>query len=490
MPDDNVRIDPEFQSSRTYVHERRGPGNVRIAAVAIGIAVFALGWIFGVATPSEEIAAPATSTSAPPLWNTTSTTTVGAARTGVPAAAVRLPSALGAAVPGFSDAITLVVEGADTVEIVRWLPTRPEPETLVSIDRTGFPEQSGPDSPSSTCLDASGRWYALALDSGTLEVGPLPANGGEQQDLGATQTIARPAGVRIETPTWHATEPGKLMWLESQPDGGASLVALRTPEAPGVEDLAVQIVADGLAIEEWAGITSWIAPGIVLERSPGVGGSAGCVIFDDDGTEVARMPGLACIAQAPDGTTLWSPTAATSGTGYEPFLLSLDGRRCVELSYLESGERVCRAAWSPSGDRLAMSLGQSSNGPRLRIVESASGERVFDAPILMESCCALAWSPDGTRVALAARSTGSGSQIFIAEPGNQSLGMGHSETRFGDPGCTQALLWSTDGRFVVAPVWHPLSATSALTILDTDRGFEVSIPVSGRLIDTRIDGRA
>ncbi|MEN8234476.1 MAG: hypothetical protein ABFR89_06085 [Actinomycetota bacterium] len=488
MTDGNVRIDPEFASPRTYVHERQGPSNVRITGVAIGIAVFALGWIFGSSTISEEVAAPDTPPSTPPSQDTTSTTTIAAARTALPAVMAQLPSALGAAVPGFSDAITLVIEADDSVEIVRWLPTKPEPETLVSIDRAGFPEQTGPDDASSTCLDASGRWYALALDGGTLEVGLLPIIGAEQRDWGATKTIARPAGVRIETPTWHSTEPGKLVWLESQPDAGASLVTLRTPEAPGVEDLATEVVADGLAIEEWDGITSWIAPGIVLERSSGVGEPAGCVIFDN-GTEVARMSGLECIAQAPDGTTLWSPTAATSGAERDPFLLSLDGRRCVELSYLGSDERVCRAAWSPSGERLAMSLRRSSNGPSLRIVESASGESVFDAPILMESCCALAWSPDGARVALAARSKGSGSQIFIAELGNQSLGMGHSEPRFGDPGCTQALLWSTDGRFVVAPVWHPLSATSTLTILDTDRGFEVSIPVSGRLIETRIDGR-
>jgi len=118
------------------------------------------------------------------------------------------------------------------------------------------------------------------------------------------------------------------------------------------------------------------------------------------------------------------------------------------------------------------------------------GGMSFDAPIPMESCCALAWSPDGRRVALAARTTGSGSQIFVAEPGNLSLGTGHSEARFGDPGCARAILWSSDGRFVIAPIWHQLSGTSTLVILDTERGFEASIPVAGRLVDTRVEARA
>ncbi|MEN8234475.1 MAG: WD40 repeat domain-containing protein [Actinomycetota bacterium] len=297
MTNGSVRIDPTFASSRTYAGEQRKRHSARSVIAMIGIAAFAFGWIYG----SASITADLPDDAAPPVTPSTApaapTTIPRSTATESPTAVASLDMALGAAVPGFSDTITLTIRTNSSVDIVQWHPSKAMPETLTRM-------------------------------------------------------------------------PG---------DGLTSLGAA-----------------------------------------------------DDE-----------------------SPPNA---------LQSTDGRYLAEL------------------------VGSPPEALRMRIVETATGVFATDVPVPGSSIDGLAWSPTATRLALAASPDGGGSQLFVVTPGDQHLGVGHRETEFGDPGLVEDLLWSEDGRFVIASIQYEMSMveTSALFILDTEHGYEISIPISGRPVDLEV----
>ena len=236
MAEGSVRVDAEFATSHTFPRERNAPRAVGVTAMAIAVAAFALGWVFGVATPPEEVAAPSPASTTTMTWDVTPTTVVSAS---LPIAApARLPSALGAAVPGFADSVTFVVENDRTVDIVRWLPTHPELEILLSIDRAMLAGAAADTDLPPVALDSSGRWYALIDSAGALAVGTIPTVD-DSTDVVQAATIAGGSGELITTPMWNVAQPGQLVWLESSTAGDESVVALRTVDLGG--DAAPQI---------------------------------------------------------------------------------------------------------------------------------------------------------------------------------------------------------------------------------------------------------
>ena len=266
MAEGSVRVDAEFATSHTFPRERNAPRAVGVTAMAIAVAAFALGWVFGVATPPEEVAAPSPASTTTMTWDVTPTTVVSAS---LPIAApARLPSALGAAVPGFADSVTFVVENDRTVNIVRWLPTHPELEILLSIDRAMLAGAAADTDLPPVALDSSGRWYALIDSAGALAVGTIPTVD-DSTDVVQAATIAGGSGELITTPMWNVAQPGQLVWLESSTAGDESVVALRTVDLGGDAAPQIATIVDDLGVDEWSGIEAWLSPGIVLRRSAG-----------------------------------------------------------------------------------------------------------------------------------------------------------------------------------------------------------------------------
>ncbi|MEN8113995.1 MAG: hypothetical protein ABFS21_06370 [Actinomycetota bacterium] len=297
MTNGSVRIDPAFASSRTYAGDQDKRHPARSAIATIGIAAFAFGWIYGSASITTDLPDDAARPVTPSTTPTAPTTIPISTAPESPIAVASLDMALGAAVPGFSDTITLTIGTNSSVDVVQWHPSKATPETL------------------------------------------------------------------------------------------------------------------------------------------------------------ARLPGdrLASFGAADD-------------------------------------ESPPNSLQSPGGRYLAELVVSPPEALRMRIVETATGVFATDVPVPGSSIDGLAWSPAATRLALAASPDGGGSQIFVVTPGDQRLGVSHRGSSFGDPGLVEDLLWSEDGRFVIARIRHEMSmvGTSALFILDTALGYEALIPISGRLVEVKI----
>ena len=169
VSNDQVTIDPEFQPSPPRFGQSRW---LRFGVLAA--AAFILGWLLRSPSSGEADMTAASGWTIATIHDATSTTRPSATTSAATEATTAgLEVALSETVPGFTDAITIAVAGGEwgeEVEIIRWLPSRAAPETIVT-----FREESSEGWAWFVGLDAAGTWYAVQDDRDVLSVRPVAA---------------------------------------------------------------------------------------------------------------------------------------------------------------------------------------------------------------------------------------------------------------------------------------------------------------------------
>lgn len=209
MPDDHVTIDPEFRSSPQRAGSSRW---VQVGVVAA--AAFMLGWLLrSPAPPETEAAAMSMPTTVSTLATAATSRAPIATTSTTVAATVGMAVPLGEVVPGFGDAVTIAMSGGlwgEEVDIVRWNPSQPDPETIVSFRGDSLDGWVG-----FVGLDAAGTWYAVQDNHAVLSVRPVAATGDEESGWEpGRETVA----LRVIAAYWHDTSPGRLAWLSCPTD--------------------------------------------------------------------------------------------------------------------------------------------------------------------------------------------------------------------------------------------------------------------------------
>jgi hypothetical protein len=404
MPDDQVRIDPQF------LPPPPGDGQSRrlriVVIVAVAVAAFAYGWLLrspspGESEPDEAAVTPstalteATEAASPTTRPSTTTTTE-------PPAVFGLGMPLGEAVPGFTDTITMAVWSDAGVDLMRWRPSEPAAEIIASFpdDQQGF----------FAGLDASGSWYAVEDENGVLSVRPLLGTVALVDDAvvdepwDSSSASREAVAVRVAAVAWHDTEPGQLAWLTcwgtlggsgtlytlDVADGSAEPVPVHSVERVCAEDSGAWL--GGWGAGAW--LEGWGSWGFALVRWEEE--RLEFVLLDVDGTEVVSIgddSGDIGFYGGSGGTILRTGLLGTSGSS---FLLSVDGQRRDPVPGLADDEWVDGAVWSPNGSLLALSLRRSAtNLPLIRIVEMETGTETAEIAEPEREVWPIAWSTDG-----------------------------------------------------------------------------------------------
>lgn len=393
MPDDQVTIDPEFEPSPPSGDPDR---RFRVVAIAgVVVAAFAFGWLMR--TPEQIEPEPVEEYT---LASTTSTTTVDNAAATATATTrpsttttTEAPSTIGLsvplneAVPGFTDII--IVEHWDEagVEVARWRPTAPAPETILTF---GHDEESW-----FAGTDASGTWYATQDESGVLSAHRLS---GADPDLGWFPDL-QAVGVRVASYAWHDTEPGLLAWLTCSRAPGGPGTLFRLDVADGAAEPAAVGRIDKVCAEN-AGVwlQSWGDWGFVLALAEGERFET--VLLSPDGRETASVGNGSfdawMVAASPAGI-IW--TEESLDLRLSSFLLSPDGESRMPVPGLAEGESLEDARWSPDLTRLALSVRSSvTNNLAIRIIDPLTEAIVAEITEIADSGVEMglgAWSTDG-----------------------------------------------------------------------------------------------
>jgi hypothetical protein len=361
MAEDHVTIDPEFLPPR----RPRGPTRTKgwIAAIAAVLVALTFGWL--TRTP------PAADSADAEAVDSTTTTTVPAETVVEPAVYAELDIPLGEAVPGFTDTVVMLATPARSFEVMRWRAASATAEVMLSLPRGEVGWGSG----APWGLDASGSWFAEHLDSGLLVA----------HETTGTQVDPELIGVRVGMSVWHDTDPGRIAWVECARAGDAATLyslELADPFAEPVELRSLETSCDAVWLVRWGD------RGVVAEE-PWGGGSA---VLAGAAADMPVEPGSRLVAEAPDGTTLWSRTDGDANSS-SAFLLPPDGGERLAVAGLAVGEDPAAALWSPDGAHLALWL--EGPQPVLRIVATSSGRILHEAerPDLIDG--AWAWSTDG-----------------------------------------------------------------------------------------------
>ena len=104
--------------------------------------------------------------------------------------------------------------------------------------------------------------------------------------------------------------------------------------------------------------------------------------------------------------------AYSRGSPPHIWLMDADGSHQRRLRlHSRPGERLLEAAWSPDGQRLAVTVGTKWMS-RIFVYDIATGKRRPLRPAL-DAASSPAWSPDGTRIAFTAWTYHAGVQVYI-----------------------------------------------------------------------------
>ncbi|MEA2024082.1 MAG: WD40 repeat domain-containing protein [Actinomycetota bacterium] len=497
MSDDKVRIDPMFASTRTYPEESRGLRSGRVI-VAVGVAAFAVGWLFGAASSTPDPDGVAASTTTLPSADTTATTTsvrIVAQESGVVA---HLDMALGEAIPGFTDTITLAIWNEEGVDVQRWRPESSTPETLLTFPFEESPFLGPPMLGWPMGLDASGYWHARVLPSDTLVVDSLSPEAVDGFDLATEAPIGEAIGVRVREATWHPSKPGWLAWLETSRGHDPTTATLRMLDVADESAQPAELLEIDLEHDAPAEFRiEWLQSGIQVEIwtwEDDQTESARQVLVDADGTVVAQPEDSWFSAEGPDGTTLWTPNLEFGDSASEPFLLTPDGLQRSPVPGSRAGDRISSAEWSPDGGYLALGLGPPEEGSplsavepaRFRVIDLASGTVLVALDVHGYGVSDLEWSPDGRYVA-ASTEWEDYSTIRIVELGDPDAGIDHRVTEIDTNSMTTGpLLWSTNGRFLLAPAWQEQTDANEILIHDVIKKTTTQIPISGHAVEVRL----
>ncbi|MEJ2457369.1 MAG: hypothetical protein P8Y58_04155 [Novosphingobium sp.] len=110
------------------------------------------------------------------------------------------------------------------------------------------------------------------------------------------------------------------------------------------------------------------------------------------------------------------------------------------------GREACNPAWSPQGDRLAVSLRDGDHWAQAIVRADGSGLRVLlhGTSTLWQLNAPAAWSPDGRKIAFAATTAPYESDLFVAD-----IESGAVRNITGDAWYDEGPSWSADGKSIV-----------------------------------------
>ncbi|MEJ2409606.1 MAG: hypothetical protein P8Y48_09770 [Novosphingobium sp.] len=113
---------------------------------------------------------------------------------------------------------------------------------------------------------------------------------------------------------------------------------------------------------------------------------------------------------------------------------------------LPLGREACNPAWSPQGDRLAVSLRDGDHWAQAIVRADGSGLRVLlhGTSTLWQLNAPAAWSPDGRKIAFAATTAPYESDLFVAD-----IESGAVRNITGDAWYDEGPSWSADGKSIV-----------------------------------------
>lgn len=381
MSEDQVTIDPEFLP---HPDRGRGRGPFWVPIAAAVVAAFAFGWLLNLSAPIESDSTEAAGSTSTAARVETTPTTV-AATTSVPRtpglAVLDVP--LSDAVPGFSDTILMLSTPAESFNVIQWRPSEPTPETVLSVSRHEF----GVVGALPVGLDASGDWFGqivLPVGDDALTVHSIPDDAGESSDR---EIVA----LRVGTPLWHDTEPGRLAWLAC-PRSSQGLTALFTLDVSDRSSEPVELRSterdcrdlELLRWGSWGVLTeSWRDDGLTLVRA--------------DGTDMAIEFGSWILA---DGTILRTEHIPRE-SGASWFLISPDDQQRNPLPGRSNDGQLLDAAWSPDGTHLAIRLSVhlgpepfSDGTSALRVVDMAANTIIEQVAELGSDVITMEWSSD------------------------------------------------------------------------------------------------
>jgi len=366
MADDQVTIDPQF--SPPPPGDGQGPWLRAAGVVGVVAAAFIFGWLLRSPSPAEsepdEVAATSSTALAGETVAASTTTRPPTTTTTEPPEMVGLEMPLGEAVPGFTDTIMMEVWSEAGIDLMRWRPSEPAPETIVSFSH---------DEPSGFAgLDASGTWYAVQDENGVLSIRPVT---GVVDDSGGwwPPAFREAVGLRVAALAWHDTEPGRLAWLTcSRTAGGPGTLYTLDVTVGTAEPVPIRPVENACSENSGVYLGGWGDWGFELGRwDESEPYEESVFLLHFDGTEKATLGGDVWFAPSPGGV-IW--TEEVSGPGATSYLVTTDGQTRRPVPGLADDEWVDGALWSLDGSLLALSPSKAfTDTPVIRIVEVATG---------------------------------------------------------------------------------------------------------------------
>jgi hypothetical protein len=293
-------------------------------------------------------------TTTAPVTSTTQPKTQPVPTTAAPPATVPVVPGvpLGEAVPGFTDAIVMFTTVRGVHNILRWEPSQPAPDTVLTTGALLMnPDVSG--------LDVSGGWFAEIHRDGDLLVYPVPiVTGGSA----AFEVVASD----VYSTIWHDTEAGRLAYLAC-PDPSSGTATLFTLDItnPAAEPILIRafdqgcVRGDPFFYESEVGDVDfeWWGTGGVAARVFN-GDTFESVLIGADGAEIPGGLDTATVSEGPDGQQL-----DTAGI-------------------IASDETLQHASWSPNGNLVALTIraprSDGQPGRILRIVDAVTGAIVVE----------------------------------------------------------------------------------------------------------------
>lgn len=343
MAENKITIDPDFLPPP---RGGRGPSKAVLAVAGIAIAAMAFGWLLGSPDPTVPNAAAATDIETVETTSTTTTTLPSAA----PLAESGVP--LSQLVPGFTDSIILLTTPQGSFDISRWEAAASATELALSIEREAAGQGSWP-----TGLDASGSWFARVLRDGVLVAHPVPGPGEEAQ-------ARQPVGLRVRSAMWHESEPGRIAWLScSRSSPGPAVPTTLDLDDPDAEPIALRTFDLGCVTGRRGGVwlDSWTDEGVAVNE------------FGRRPTEpITFIAGASTLTEKP----------------YSRFLQLLPG--------IEDEQLIVNASWSSDGTLVAANVRPNPDelDSVVRVVDTRTGEVVFEAEGQNSGVIPIAWSTD------------------------------------------------------------------------------------------------
>jgi hypothetical protein len=264
--------------------------------------------------------------------------------------ATTLPPRLEELLPGITDRLTMVTDHEGEAVTLLWDPSFRIPKAIPLEVAASERSHLG-----AALFDRGGRFVALercdAQQVCDLHVG-LPADVGTKPDVEGSLGF-----------TWHASEVGRLAWVQPDDDGYTVYTATANPLSKSLDD-----VQPAFTVAEPIRLVQWDAEGFVVNSV--VGGARTSALLPD-GESTWTAPGMAttatdAIVAIVDETTGWSIVERGTGTSVG---MSAPAEELLYVTASESAELIARLS-DRSDEFYSLTVtGGSLSAPRIVTIE-------------------------------------------------------------------------------------------------------------------------